>query len=96
VSPHRRPGPERRCPTPHAVTAKPLIVKLAEHPGPGGGRRGRRASGADAAEFLAVGAAVVAVGTEGFRDPRAGSRISAELELSGSRRATSAPALDLD
>ncbi|HEX5610476.1 MAG TPA: dihydroorotate dehydrogenase [Solirubrobacterales bacterium] len=38
-------------------------------------------SGADAAEFLAAGAALVAVGTESFRDPRAGSRIAAELEL---------------
>ena len=37
-------------------------------------------SGADAAEFLALGAAVVAVGTESFRDPRAGSRIAVELE----------------
>ncbi|HVQ58420.1 MAG TPA: dihydroorotate dehydrogenase [Solirubrobacterales bacterium] len=37
-------------------------------------------SGADAAEFLAAGAALVAVGTESFRDPRAGSRIAAELQ----------------
>ena len=36
--------------------------------------------GADAAEFLAAGAALVAVGTESFRDPRAGSRIANELE----------------
>lgn len=36
-------------------------------------------SGADAAEFLAAGATLVAVGTESFRDPRAGSRIAAEL-----------------
>jgi len=36
-------------------------------------------SGADAAEMLAAGAALVAVGTESFRDPRAGSRIAAEL-----------------
>jgi dihydroorotate dehydrogenase (NAD+) catalytic subunit len=36
-------------------------------------------SGADAAEFLALGATVVAVGTESFRDPRAGSRVAAEL-----------------
>jgi dihydroorotate dehydrogenase (NAD+) catalytic subunit len=36
-------------------------------------------SGADAREFLAAGAALVAVGTESFRDPRAGSRIAAEL-----------------
>lgn len=36
-------------------------------------------SGADAAEFLAFGATLVAVGTESFRDPRAGSRVAAEL-----------------
>jgi dihydroorotate dehydrogenase (NAD+) catalytic subunit len=36
-------------------------------------------SGADAAEMLAVGATVIAVGTESFRDPRAGNRIAAEL-----------------
>jgi dihydroorotate dehydrogenase (NAD+) catalytic subunit len=36
--------------------------------------------GADAAEFLAAGAAVVAVGTESFRDPRAGARVAAELK----------------
>ncbi|HWC09119.1 MAG TPA: hypothetical protein VG458_08705, partial [Solirubrobacterales bacterium] len=37
-------------------------------------------SGADAAEFLAAGASLVAVGTESFRDPRAGARVAAELE----------------
>ena len=37
-------------------------------------------SAADAAEFFAAGAALVAVGTESFRDPRAGSRIANELE----------------
>jgi dihydroorotate dehydrogenase (NAD+) catalytic subunit len=37
------------------------------------------ASGRDAAELLAVGAKVVAVGTESFRDPAAGGRIAAEL-----------------
>jgi dihydroorotate dehydrogenase (NAD+) catalytic subunit len=36
-------------------------------------------SGDDAFEMLAVGATLVAVGTESFRDPRAGSRIAAEL-----------------
>lgn len=36
-------------------------------------------SGADAREFLAAGASLVAVGTESFRDPRAGNRIAAEL-----------------
>jgi len=37
-------------------------------------------SGADAAEFLAAGASLVAVGTESFRDPRAGARVAKELE----------------
>jgi dihydroorotate dehydrogenase (NAD+) catalytic subunit len=35
--------------------------------------------GDDAFELLAVGATLVAVGTESFRDPRAGARIAAEL-----------------
>ncbi len=39
------------------------------------------ASGRDARDFLAVGALCVAVGTESFRDPTAGRRIAAELEL---------------
>jgi dihydroorotate dehydrogenase (NAD+) catalytic subunit len=39
------------------------------------------ASGRDARDFLAVGARCVAVGTESFRDPAAGRRIAAELEL---------------
>lgn len=37
-------------------------------------------TGADAAEFLALGAAAVAVGTASFRDPGAGARVRAELE----------------
>jgi dihydroorotate dehydrogenase (NAD+) catalytic subunit len=37
------------------------------------------ASGRDAAEMLSAGASLVAVGTETFRDPAAGSRIAAEL-----------------
>jgi dihydroorotate dehydrogenase (NAD+) catalytic subunit len=53
-------------------------------------------SGADAAEFLALGASVVAVGTENFRDPRAGSRVAAELESSLRAERISEPALDLD
>jgi dihydroorotate dehydrogenase (NAD+) catalytic subunit len=36
-------------------------------------------SGADALELLSAGASVVAVGTENFRDPRAGERIAKEL-----------------
>jgi dihydroorotate dehydrogenase (NAD+) catalytic subunit len=37
------------------------------------------ATGRDARDFLDAGAAAVAVGTESFRDPAAGSRIAAEL-----------------
>ncbi len=36
-------------------------------------------SGADALEMLAAGASLVAVGTENFRDPRAGSRVAGEI-----------------
>jgi dihydroorotate dehydrogenase (NAD+) catalytic subunit len=36
-------------------------------------------SGMDASEFLSAGAMLVAVGTESFRDPLAGSRIASEL-----------------
>jgi dihydroorotate dehydrogenase (NAD+) catalytic subunit len=39
------------------------------------------ASGRDAADFLSAGATCIAVGTESFRDPAAGARIAAELEL---------------
>jgi dihydroorotate dehydrogenase (NAD+) catalytic subunit len=42
--------------------------------GMGGIERGR-----DALDLLRAGATLVAVGTESFRDPRAGARISAEL-----------------
>jgi len=36
-------------------------------------------SGADAVEMLAAGASLVAVGTENFRDPRAGNRVAGEI-----------------
>jgi dihydroorotate dehydrogenase (NAD+) catalytic subunit len=52
--------------------------------------------GADAAEFLAAGAALVAVGTENFRDPRAGSRVALELESLGSTEAAATAVLDLE
>jgi dihydroorotate dehydrogenase (NAD+) catalytic subunit len=39
------------------------------------------ATGRHAADFLAAGAACVAVGTESFRDPAAGRRVAAELHL---------------
>ncbi len=38
-------------------------------------------SGRHAADFLAAGAAVVAVGTENFRDPAAGARVADELAV---------------
>ena len=37
-------------------------------------------SGRDAAEMIGAGAALVAVGTESFRDPAAGARIAGELD----------------
>jgi dihydroorotate dehydrogenase (NAD+) catalytic subunit len=52
-------------------------------------------SGADAAEFLAGGATLVAVGTESFRDPRAGSRIAKELQTGVSGQPAGVGALDL-
>jgi dihydroorotate dehydrogenase (NAD+) catalytic subunit len=54
------------------------------------------ACGDDAAEFLAAGASLVAVGTENFRDPRAGSRVAAELAARGRRGVAAEPALDLE
>jgi dihydroorotate dehydrogenase (NAD+) catalytic subunit len=51
--------------------------------------------GADAREFLAAGATLVAVGTENFRDPRAGSRVAAELAGLAPTEATAAPVLNL-
>jgi dihydroorotate dehydrogenase (NAD+) catalytic subunit len=53
-------------------------------------------SGADAAEFLALGASLVAVGTESFRDPRAGARVAAELESSLLPERSVDAALNLD
>ena len=53
-------------------------------------------TGADAAEFLALGASVVAVGTENFRDPRAGARVAAELESTLRVERSAIAALDLD
>ncbi len=44
-------------------------------------------SGADAAEFLRAGATVVAVGTESFSDPKAGSRVARELGYGAARLA---------
>ena len=38
-------------------------------------------SGADAAEMISAGATLVAVGTESFRDPRAGQRVAGELDV---------------
>ena len=53
-------------------------------------------SSADAAEFLSAGANLVAVGTESFRDPRAGARIANGLETRVSGASPRLAALDLD
>jgi dihydroorotate dehydrogenase (NAD+) catalytic subunit len=53
-------------------------------------------SGVDAAEFLTAGAGLVAVGTENFRDPRAGSRVANELETEMSKSSPRLAVLDLD
>jgi dihydroorotate dehydrogenase (NAD+) catalytic subunit len=53
-------------------------------------------SGADASEFIAAGASLVAVGTESFRDPRAGSRIANELQTGVSEAPRRLAALDLE
>jgi dihydroorotate dehydrogenase (NAD+) catalytic subunit len=47
-------------------------------------------NGADAMEMLAAGATLVAVGTESFRDPRAGERVASEIAraLKGDRSGT--------
>jgi dihydroorotate dehydrogenase (NAD+) catalytic subunit len=50
----------------------------------------------DAREFLSAGATLVAVGTENFRDPQAGSRIAAELAATASNRVTPGPVLNLE
>jgi len=52
-------------------------------------------SGADAREFFAAGARLVAVGTENFRDPRAGSRVAAELAEAAPGGTGAVPVLDL-
>ncbi|MDX6633996.1 MAG: dihydroorotate dehydrogenase catalytic subunit [Solirubrobacterales bacterium] len=52
-------------------------------------------SGADATEFLDAGASLVAVGTESFRDPRAGSRIAKDLQTGVSGPPSRVGALDL-
>lgn len=49
------------------------------------------ANGADALEFLHAGATLVAVGTENFRDPRAGSRIASEIAGALQTSRSSAP-----
>jgi dihydroorotate dehydrogenase (NAD+) catalytic subunit len=38
------------------------------------------ATGADALEFIAAGATLVAIGTENFRDPRTGERVAGEID----------------
>ena len=58
----------------HAVAARVTIPIVA---------MGGVQSGRDAAEMLAAGATLVAVGTETFRDPSAGARIARELRAPG-------------
>ncbi|MGH2975897.1 MAG: dihydroorotate dehydrogenase [Solirubrobacterales bacterium] len=48
-------------------------------------------SGADGLEFLAAGATLVAVGTESFRDPRAGDRVAGEIARALEERRSGAP-----
>jgi dihydroorotate dehydrogenase (NAD+) catalytic subunit len=49
-------------------------------------------SGADALEFLDAGATLVAVGTESFRDPRAGERVAGEISKALEARRSGPPA----
>ena len=49
-------------------------------------------TGRHAADFLAAGATVVAIGTESFRDPAVGHRIAAELDALSLGGSTPAPA----
>jgi dihydroorotate dehydrogenase (NAD+) catalytic subunit len=48
-------------------------------------------SGADAAELVAAGATLVAVGTESFRDPLAGERVARELAVALKASRSGAP-----
>lgn len=48
-------------------------------------------SGADAAELIAAGATLIAVGTESFRDPRAGERVARELAVALRMHRSGAP-----
>jgi dihydroorotate dehydrogenase (NAD+) catalytic subunit len=45
-------------------------------------------NGADAREFIAAGATLVAVGTESFRDPRAGQRVAEEFSSEPVKQST--------
>jgi len=49
------------------------------------------ATGADGLEFLDAGATLVAVGTESFRDPRAGKRVAGEIAGALRERRSGAP-----
>ena len=48
-------------------------------------------SGADARKFIAVGATLVAVDTESFRDPRAGRRVAEELSSGQAEQSAGLP-----
>jgi dihydroorotate dehydrogenase (NAD+) catalytic subunit len=53
-------------------------------------------NGEDATEFLCAGAALIAVGTENFRDPAAGSRIASELAAALPQRVGAGSDLNLE
>ena len=79
-------GPAVRAVAIHQVRAVAAAVSI---PVIGMGGIG---SGAEALDFLAGGAALVAVGTENFRDPAAGSRVCRELREELRRRGFGSPA----
>jgi dihydroorotate dehydrogenase (NAD+) catalytic subunit len=54
------------------------------------------ATGADAVEFLSAGATLVAVGTENFRDPRAGQRVARGITGALEDTRSDVPATPLD
>ena len=68
---------------PVAVAQVRAVAAAVELPVVGMGGIG---NGADAREFLAAGATVVAVGTESFRDPLAARRVAAELSSGSAER----------
>jgi len=74
---------------PVAITQLRAVVAAVSIPVVG---MGGISSGADAVEFLDAGATLVAVGTESFRDPRAGERVAGEISRALEGRRGGAPA----